>query len=58
MKGISKGRRQFFEDVTKYCGAGVAALGLLRFHKAGTAHASEDRTANSKLQGVPAHGGM
>lgn len=39
MKG--KGRRQFFEDVTKYCGAGMAAVGLISLHKAREAGAVE-----------------
>lgn len=33
-------RRKFFQDVVKYCGAGVAAVGLLSLKK--TAHAVED----------------
>jgi uncharacterized protein (DUF362 family) len=39
MKG--RGRRQFFEDVTKYCGAGMAAVGLISLHKAREAGAVE-----------------
>ncbi|MBW1765547.1 MAG: DUF362 domain-containing protein [Deltaproteobacteria bacterium] len=37
-----KGRREFFKDVAKYCGAGVAALGLLNLHKTREAHAIDD----------------
>jgi hypothetical protein len=49
MKG--KGRREFFEDVTKYCGAGMAAVGLLSLHKAREAGAGA-------VLDTPAHSGI
>jgi uncharacterized protein (DUF362 family) len=39
MKG--KGRREFFGEVVKYCGAGMAAVGLVSLHKARDAGAVE-----------------
>jgi uncharacterized protein (DUF362 family) len=42
-------RRKFFQDVVKYCGAGVAAIGLLSLKK--TAHAVDDLD-------MPAHSGV
>ena len=42
-------RRKFFQDVAKYCGAGVAALGILSLKK--SAHAVDDLD-------MPAHSGV
>jgi uncharacterized protein (DUF362 family) len=46
-----KGRREFFKDVAKYGGAGLAAVGLLGLHKAREAGAVADldRQAHSEL---------
>ncbi len=40
--GEGIGRRRFFEDVVKYCGAAMAAVGLISFQKAREAGAVED----------------
>ena len=42
-------RRKFIEDVTKYCGAGIAALGLLNFPSKAHAVAELDQPAQSAI---------
>ncbi|NIO20144.1 MAG: hypothetical protein GTN76_05215, partial [Candidatus Aenigmarchaeota archaeon] len=50
MKFEDTTRRNFFKNIVKYCGAGVAAVGLLG-HKKRLAHAVEDLD-------TPAHWGV
>jgi uncharacterized protein (DUF362 family) len=51
MKKSGKGRREFFEDVAKYCGAAMAAVGLISYHKVREAGAVDDLD-------LPAHTGV
>jgi len=50
MKSKDVTRRNFFQNVVKYCGAGVAAVGLIGLHKK-SAHAVSDLD-------TPAHSGV